>query len=138
MNSKGGPPAGWPIQGYIELDLGKQGMAAISPPGLWKAEDAPVLHINAAFKTSQKKSQIAWTKYKTDSHNPSFNAENSVGFDIVGDGEFRTYTIDLTSAESYTGVLSYLMFKPIRKPEKDGWVKIKRIWFGKKFVKKKH
>jgi len=132
-----GTDAGWPIKGYIQLDLGKHGMAAISPPRLWKAEDAPVLHISAAFKTSQKKSLIAWTKYETDSHNPSFSAENHVGFDIIGDGTFRTYTIDLTSAGSYTGALSYLMFKPIRKPEKGGWVKVKRIWFGKKSVKSK-
>ncbi len=132
-----GTDAGWPIKGYIQLDLGKHGMSAISPPRLWKAEDAPVLHISAAFMTSQKKSLIAWTKYRTDNHNPSFSAENHLGFDIIGDGKFRTYTIDLTSAGSYTGALSYLMFKPIRKPEKGGWVKVKRIWFGKKSVKSK-
>ena len=132
-----GTDAGWPIKGYIQLDLGKHGMSAISPPRLWKAEAAPILHISAAFMTSQKKSLIAWTKYRTDNHNPSFSAENHLGFDIIGDGKFRTYTIDLTSAGSYTGALSYLMFKPIRKPEKGGWVKVKRIWFGKKSVKSK-
>ncbi len=132
-----GTDAGWPIKGYIQLDLGKHGMSAISPPRLWKAEDALVLHISAAFMTSQKKSLIAWTKYRTDNHNPSFSAENHLGFDIIGDGKFRTYTIDLTSAGSYTGALSYLMFKPIRKPEKGGWVKVKRIWFGKNSVKSK-
>ena len=113
-------------------------MAAISPPRLWKAESAPVLNINAAFKTNQKKSQIAWMKYETDSPNPYFSAGYSVGFDVVGDGEFRTYTINLKSTESYTGMLSYLMSKPIMQPEKDGWVKIKRIWFSKESVKKKH
>ena len=132
-----GTDAGWPINGYIQLDLGKQGMAAISPPRLWKAESAPILHINAAFKTSQKKSQIAWMKYKIDNPNPYFSAGNSVGFDVVGDGDFRTYTINLKSAESYTGMLSYLMFKPIMQPERDGWVKIKRIWFSKESVNKK-
>ena len=132
-----GTDEGWPINGFIQLDLGKQGMAAISPPRLWKAESAPMLHINAAFKTKQNRSQIAWMKYETDRPNPSFSAENSIGFDVVGDGEFRTYAIDLTSAESYTGMLSYLMFKPIIQPEKGGWVKVKRIWFSKEPVKRK-
>lgn len=130
-----GTDGGWPIKGYIQLDLGNPGMAAISPPRLWRAEDAPVLRINAAFKTSQKKSTVAWTKFKADNPNPSFGAENRVSFDIVGDGKFRTYTIDLNATGSYTGALSYLMFKPIGKPEKGGWVKVKRIWFGKKSVK---
>ena len=85
-----------------------------------------MLHINAAFRTSQKKSLIAWTKYETDSHKPSFNVENHVQLDIIGDGKFRTYTVDLTSAPNYTGAMSYLMIKPIEKPEKGGWVKIKR------------
>lgn len=130
-----GTDAGWPIKEYVELDLSKPGMAAVSPPTLWQAKDAPNLYINAAFKTSQKKSSVAWTKYEADNHNPSFGAERRVDFDIVGDGKFRTYTIDLTATGSYTGALSYLMFKPIGEPEKGGWVKVKRIWFGKKPVK---
>ncbi|MBT4273341.1 MAG: hypothetical protein HN758_02120 [Verrucomicrobia bacterium] len=106
-------------------------MRAISPPRLWQAEDAPVLHIEAAFKTSQKNWMATWTKYKTDSHQTSFRAEDRVGFEIVGDGKFRSYTINLAYAEGYTGALSYLMFKPIEETDKDAWVKIKRIWFGR-------
>jgi len=127
----GGTDAGWPIKGYIQLDLEKRDMTAISPPRLWQAEDAPVLHIEAAFKTSQKKSLAAWTKYETESYKPSFSGEDHVGFEIVGDGKFRTYTTNLASAEGYTGALSHLMFKPVGEAEKDAWVKIKRIWFAK-------
>lgn len=125
-----GTDAGWPIKGYIELDLGKEGMAAISPPRLWRAEDAPVLRINAAFKTNEKKSIIAWTHYRSGDHGPAFGAGNRVEFDIVGDGQFRTYVIDLSSAGDYTGPLSYLIFKPVDKPDAGGWVKVSRIWFG--------
>jgi len=122
--------AGWPIKNYIQLDLSKRGMTAFSPPTLWQAKEAPTLYIEAAFKTDQKKSMVAWTNYKGDKHTPSHHAENRVTFDIIGDEKFRTYKIDLASKQSYTGVLSYLMFKPVLKPEK-GWVKVKRIWFGK-------
>ena len=72
-----------------------------------------------------------WTKYKTDSHQTSFRAEDRVGFEIVGDGKFRSYTINLAYAEGYTGALSYLMFKPIEETDKDAWVKNKGIWFGR-------
>lgn len=126
------PPtdAGWPIKGYIELDLAKGGIAAISPPTLWWADDAPFVHINAAFMTSQKNSTIGWTHYRPGDPNPEFGAENCVEFDVIGDGKFRTYTINLSSESDYTGALSYLMFKPVSKGEQGGWVKVKRIWFG--------
>lgn len=123
--------AGWPIKGYIQLDLAKGGIAAISPPTLWRANDAPILKIEAAFKTSQKKSRIAWTNYKPGNYSHEFKTENSIEFDIIGDGQFRTYTIDLSSVSSYTGALIYLMLKPVSKGEQGGWVKVRRIWLGR-------
>lgn len=129
---KGSPTdAGWPIRGYIELDLAKGGIAAISPPTLWQADDAPLVHINAAFMTSQKNATIGWTNYRSDGNSHEFGVENRVEFGIIGDGKFRTYAIDLSSASTYTGALSYLMFKPVSKGEQGGWVKVKRIWLGR-------
>lgn len=123
-----GTDAGWPIHGFIELDLANPGMAAISPPCHWKADDAPVLNIQAAFKTAQKKSVIAWSKFKPNEHRPNFESKNYFSFDIIGDGKFRTYKIDLTKAAAYSGSLSYLMLKPIPNKEKNSHVKIARIW----------
>ena len=126
-----GTDKGWPIEGFIQLDLSRPGMAAVSSPTLWQAEDAPTLYIEAAFKTKQERSMVAWTKYVGDNHNPSHTQESQARFDIIGDGAFRTYKVDLASVPSYSGALSYLMFRPVAKPEKGGWVKIKRVWFGK-------
>jgi len=131
-SGKGSPTdAGWPITGYLQFDLAKDGMSAISPPTLWKADDAPVLYINAAFKTGQKQSRIAWANHQANTHSPAFHAEKSVEFDIIGDGRFRTYTVNLAAASRYSDALSYLMFKPVAKGEKGAWVKVKRIWLGK-------
>ena len=126
-----GTDTGWPIQGFIELDLAKKGIAAVSPPTLWQAGDAPVLHIEAAFKTDQKQAAVAWTAYDGKSQRPNFDPNNRLQFDIVGDGRFRTYKVDLSSAESYRGAMSYLFFRPSLAPEEGGWVKIKRIRLGK-------
>ncbi len=128
---KQGTDAGWPIKGFIQLDLSKPGMTAVSPPTLWQAKDAPVLYINAAFTTKQKKSIVSWSSYANETHNPEFNAENRVSFDIVGDGRFRTYKIKLASAPTYKGALNYLMLKPVLKPEKGSSVKIKQIRLGR-------
>ena len=128
---KKGTDEGWPIKGFIQLDLSKPGMTAFSSPTVWHAKNAPVLHVEAAFKTAQKKSMVAWTTYNAGNHNPSHTRENGVPFDVKGDGKFRTYTIDLASVRSYTGALSYLILKPVLKPEKGAWVKVKRVWLGK-------
>ena len=126
-----GTDAGWPINGFIELDLEKQGLAAISPPTLWQAEDAPVLFIEAAFKTERKEAAVGWSYYDSQNHNPDFKPENHLHFEIIGDGEFRTYRVDLSAAKSYREALSYLYLKPVLQPEKGAWVKIKRIRLGK-------
>ena len=128
---KHGTDAGWPIQGFIELDLAKKGITAVSPPTVWQAEDAPVLHIEAAFKTKQKQAVVAWSAYDGKNHNPAFDPKNHLHFDIKGDGRFRTYKVELSAAESYRGAMSYLFVRPSLKPEKGGWVKIKSIWLGK-------
>ncbi len=128
-----GVDAGWPIKGFIELDLSKQGMAAISPPTLWQANEAPVLHLEAAFKTSQTKAVVAWSSHDTQGHNPEMKPENHVKFDVVGDGKFRTYKVNLSEVASYNGPMSYLMFRPSINPEQGGWVKVRRIRLGESF-----
>lgn len=122
--------AGWPINNHIELDLGKNEFAAISPPRLWQAEDAPMLYIRAAFTTSRTQSRVRWSKYEVGSYDPSFPDENRAEFDIIGDGQFRTYAIDLSSVATYTGPMSYLAFQPVTVTDSGGSVQVERIWLG--------
>lgn len=126
----GDSDAGWPINDHIELDLGTSGFTAISPPRIWQAEDAPILYIHAAFDTSRTQSRVRWSKYEVGSYDPSFPDENRAEFDIIGDGQFRTYAIDLASVESYSGAMSYLAFQPVTIADSGGSVKVERIWFG--------
>ncbi len=126
-----GVDAGWPIQGYIEIDLANENIPAVSPPTVWQAEEAPVLHIEAAFKTRQKEAAVLWSAYDGKNHNPNIEPDNRMEFEIKGDGRFRTYKVKLSSADSYKGAMSYLLLQPSLKPEKGGWVKVKRIRLGK-------
>ena len=125
-----GTDAGWPIQGFIKLDLSKPDMTALSPATFWQAEDAPMLYIEAAFKTKQNKSRIAWTPYQGADYQPTQKREHRTEFNIRGDGRFRTYAVNLASVPGYQGAQSYLIFRPLLQPEEDAWVKVKRIWLG--------
>ena len=89
-----------------------------------------MLHIEAAFKTRQQQAAVAWSAYDGKNHNPAFDPQNQVKFDIIGDGNFRSYEVKLSSVESYRGAMSYLCFRPSLKPEEGGWVKVKRIRLG--------
>ncbi|MGB0372892.1 MAG: hypothetical protein ACPGN3_16290 [Opitutales bacterium] len=129
-NDNPGRDTGWPIQGYLDIDL-DQKMAAVSPPTLWHANEAPVLYIEAAFKTSQNKASVMWSPYDGEDYDPVLDSDNRLEFEIEGDGRFRTYKIDLSAADSYQGAMSYLMLQPSLKREKGGWVKIKRVRLGK-------
>lgn len=126
-----GTDHGWPIEGFIKLDLSKKDLTTISPATVWNAEGAPMLHIEASFKTSQKKAVVAWSGYDGKNHNPNFAPGNHRHFDIIGDGRFRTYKVNLASVENYKGAMNYLLLHPSLKPEEGGWVKVKRIWLGK-------
>lgn len=124
-----GSDEGWPVQGYIELDLNRSNLTAFSPPTVWQAEEAPVVHIEAAFDTSQTQATVIWSDYDGTTYDPT--VAGGTRFDIIGDGEFRTYTVNLSSFSSYSGAMNYLLFQPSPSPEDGGWVKIKRIRFGK-------
>ena len=79
----------------------------------------------------QKQAAVAWSAYDGKNHKPAFDVRNQMHFAIVGDGRFRTYKVELSSAESYKGPMSYLFLRPSLAPEEGGWVKIKRIRLGK-------
>jgi hypothetical protein len=98
---------------------------------LWQAKDAPVLYLEAAFQTKRTEAAVGWSNYNYEDHIPVFEPGNHAHFAIIGDGEFRTYRVDLSVEKSYRDALSYLYLKPVVQPEKGAWVKIKRIRLGK-------
>ena len=69
--------AGWPVKGHIQLNLDKAGTTAISPPTLWKADDAQVVYIDAAYKAKQTRARIAWTDYSIGNAFCKFDIEKS-------------------------------------------------------------
>ncbi|MGB0373099.1 MAG: InlB B-repeat-containing protein [Opitutales bacterium] len=123
-----GSDEGWPIEGFIELDLNRSNLTAFSPPTVWQAEDAPVVHIEAAFNTNQRQATVIWSDYDGNTYDPT--VAGGTRFNIIGDGEFRTYTVNLSSFNSYNGAMNYLLFQPSPSPEDGGWVRIKRIRLG--------
>ncbi|MCA9450612.1 MAG: hypothetical protein KC931_26050, partial [Candidatus Omnitrophica bacterium] len=92
---------GWPIEGLIELTASKPNPMIEGPTEFWRAEEAPSLFIRMAYRGQAKKGRVVWKTYEE----RSFNEERAVDFDIVPDGEFHTYQVELSSHSDYTGAL---------------------------------
>jgi hypothetical protein len=98
---------GWPIKNDWDVST-KPDAQLLGPVTFWKAADAPVLKIDAAFHGSAKEARVFWAT-RTE---PTFADGRSLAFPITGDGEFRTYTVKLADAPGYRGGIVQLRLDP--------------------------
>ncbi len=115
--------AGWPIEGLLDIKLEGPDSCLVSPNFITEADKRSILKIEAAFKTNSDKAKVCWQKFN---HN-NFSSDCSLVFDIVPDGKFREYKIDLSSQNEYQGKIKQLLLYPTLYPGQEQWVKIKKI-----------
>ena len=115
--------SGWPISGMLDVSLSSNDPHLTSPYAFWKAEDAPFLIIEAAFKTHHSTATVFWTRHtKSDPQ-----AVNSADFPIQGDGTFLRYVVRLGQSKSYTGAMIGLRIDPAPDGREGESVRIKSI-----------
>lgn len=113
--------SGWPIHGALNVKLAQNDPQLISPFTFWRAEDAPWLIIEAAFKTEQKNATIFWQR-----HGETVPKE-SMNFAVTPDGEFHRYAVRLADSPAYTGGMMRLRFDPVGSGSDGEWVKVKSV-----------
>ena len=101
--------SGWPIQDHWHVTLEKADPQLISPPGAWKAADAPKLFVRAALKAQKTTAQIYWQRVG----DKNFSAKQCVNFECIADGALHTYEINLAASTEYTGTITRLRFDPV-------------------------
>lgn len=119
---------GWPLQGMLEAVLDGPDPQLISPPQVWRAEDAPVLIIEAAFQTGEHTATVYWRKLEA--HAPG--AEDHTTFAVQSDGEFHRYEVRLSECPSYQGSLVQLRVDPVSKGNAHAFARVKSIWFAQR------
>ena len=114
--------AGLP-NGYWRVIMEKDDPQVYGPICMWKTEDHPYLYINASFSTEQAstRAQVFWNAHGIDQ---IFDGTHSVSFSITADGQYRVYTVSLSSVPSYTGLAYGLRFDPVETGAKDAYVDI--------------
>lgn len=99
---------GLPIRRALHVLLVHDDPQLIGPRQCWQADDVPKLFLRAAFHTRPGKADLFWAI-----PGGSFSEERKVSFDIIPDGKFHTYAINLSSAPAYKGLIAGLRLDPV-------------------------
>ncbi|MBI3921121.1 MAG: hypothetical protein HY318_06865 [Armatimonadetes bacterium] len=146
---------GWPIRGELRVLLEGNDPQLIGPSGFWLAEDSPKtdtreggdpnvvtppaerpkggdfgpsrLYIEAAYHTDETQGQVFWKRHD----DPVFSEAKSMKFDLVPDGNFHTYAVDLGSSPEYRGAITGLRFDPVAVGKAGDFIRVKSISFLK-------
>ncbi|MBX3175952.1 MAG: hypothetical protein KF886_01185 [Candidatus Hydrogenedentes bacterium] len=97
--------AGWPLDGAWRVTLAGENPRLIGPDGFWKASDLPAIQIRAAFDTGGTSATLRWRGFQGE-------GGGAVAFDVIPDGEPRTYTVDLAGATGYGGIVTQFTIAP--------------------------
>ena len=114
---------GWPIQGELKVWLQGNNPYLVGPAGFWRADKAPKLYIEAAYRTEQKQARVWWKRHDE----PGFSAAKSRTFTIRPDGQYHLYEIVLEASREYRGVITGLRFDPVPTGKAGDFIRIKSI-----------
>lgn len=118
--------AGWPIRNELNVDLSHNNATINSPRFFIDAKQNPILYIRAAFSANEFHMALTWEKrdlrkiHDWDKADPYvYTDKQRVNFPVIGDGEFRTYKVDLSKHSEWTGIISRLkLISPLGEKEK--------------------
>jgi len=105
--------AGWPIQNEVNMKwqrqiTTKQNLALKSPLVFWRAAEVPRIYVQAAYLTKATTARLAW---RLPGDPDIFDTPTRViDFPIIGDGQYRTYEINLSGRPGWEGVISQIQF----------------------------
>ena len=118
---------GWPIKAELNIGLSNENVQLISPEGLWSAANNKTLYINAAFPANTKSFVVQWERPDSSGFSPA----KSVSCEVIKDGKYHVYAVDMTKSSEYKGMISRLQILPNPDGIRDGRLKVKSIGFVK-------
>ncbi|WP_460969336.1 hypothetical protein [Spirosoma migulaei] len=113
---------GWPISGKLHVHLDDATNARIlSPFVFWKGRSNPKIYLRAAFNTQSDKFRIKWRR--SDDITIYGTGDRIMEFPVINDGQFHTYTIDLSSNDYWLEAdIGQIAFEPVTdKPQPNAW-----------------
>jgi hypothetical protein len=125
--------AGLPSNGYLRVNLAGDDPTIYGPPCAWRAEDVPRLYITAAYHVPNPApgamvGQLFWAcDTQGDVSLGAFSEPQSIRFDVLPDGQFHTYELDLWSCPAYQDLIVNLRFDPVIRGSDGDWMDLMAI-----------
>ena len=114
---------GWPIRGELKVLLEQAHPQLIGPLGFWRAEDAPRLYIKAACKVGDPHATIFWSRFDS----RRFSPKRSLGLELIPDGQYHIYEVNLSGSPEYRGIITGLRFDPEPAGQPGDFIQLKSI-----------
>ena len=103
-----------PSNGYYQVNLPVNDPQIYGPITAFQAVSVPELFISAAYNLSQPDAATDIGRlYWTTDNSAGFNDAQSLSFNIIPDGQYHTYALDLASSPAYNGLITQLLFDPV-------------------------
>ena len=103
---------GWPIQNelvvrwYPEDPKNHTFFRAVGPTSFYQTAEIPKLYVTAAFQTKGTVARLLW---RTPAEDDFIDTPSRyVDFPIIGDGQYRTYEIDMSRSNGWDGAVAQL------------------------------
>lgn len=85
---------GVPVRGELNVRFdGDADIKMLSPEVFWRGSDVTRLYVQAAFTTPAQTARLLWRRFGDQTTIPS--ADRYLDFPIIGDGQYRTYELNL-------------------------------------------
>jgi hypothetical protein len=114
---------GFPMSGEWRVKFGAEKPRFESPVQCWRAEAAPFLDLEIAYKGEAATAHIFWKRLDDD----KYDARKCLSLDITPDGELHKYRVNLASSPEYRDLLIGLAIEPITKPRPGEEMAVKSV-----------
>jgi hypothetical protein len=97
---------GYPVRNELSLSFAGTNNHLVSPFVFWRAAAIPKVYVQAAFTSKAPTARLVWRAFGDPDLLP--RPDRAVEFPIVGDGQYRTYEIDLSRATGWQGDINQI------------------------------
>ena len=124
---------GLPAGGSLKVKLNAEDPQMIGPACAFRAGAVSRLHITAAYHLEdtgpeQLRARLMWKTQAGDGHEkPRYSKWHGTDFQVVNDGNFHTYTVDLSGEHRWEGLIARLRFDPVPAGENGDYVEVRSI-----------
>jgi hypothetical protein len=118
---------GFPLGGAWRVKFGEKKPRLESGIRCWRAEAAPGLDLQAAYRGPEPLTlQVLWKRLDDD----NYDSPKSLSVKLNPDGEFHTYHLELGGSLGYRGLITGLALEPATQPKPGEEMAIRSIVLG--------